>query len=351
MANVQKYFEDFHEEIKLKRFEENATLREKRDIIRSKLHNCLSEIFEKYGEKCPAFDFCDQGSYDLDTGIKPLDCDFDIDQGLYFEIGVADYPDPVLLKKRVYEALEGYTDNVRIRMPCVTVFYHLDSEPIYHVDIAIYTDGSKDADGKKRLARGKINSQEEYRIWEVSDQAGLRQAIFNRFDTNGYNQFRRIVRYLKRWKDENFVSDGHAAPRGIALTIAAYYYLQPTYSDIISAKPYDLKALRDLVNTLLGRFFPQWDETEKKYIPRLTIKLPVEPENDLLEKLTAKQMQNLKDQLKDLRTALDKAESEVDPVEACQELKKVFGSYFPVPTKEETGKKYSPAIISSSSSA
>lgn len=36
MANVQKQFETFNDEIKLKRFEENAVLREKRDIIRNK---------------------------------------------------------------------------------------------------------------------------------------------------------------------------------------------------------------------------------------------------------------------------------------------------------------------------
>jgi len=37
MADIQKQFEDFHNNIKLKRFGENATLREKRDIIINKI--------------------------------------------------------------------------------------------------------------------------------------------------------------------------------------------------------------------------------------------------------------------------------------------------------------------------
>lgn len=351
MANVQKYFENFHERIKLGKFEENAILREKRDIIREKLEDCLPMVFKEHEETCPDFFFCDQGSYDLDTGIVPLDGDFDIDQGLYFATGCTDYPDPVVLKERVFEALDGHTKEVRIRMPCVTVFYQIGGEPVYHVDIAVYTDGSKDTDGKRRLARGKIYSANEYRVWEISDQAGLRQAIFDRFDKNGYKQFQRIVRYLKRWKDITFASEGYAAPRGIALTVAAYYYLQPAYTDFLSGKGDDLTAIRNLVNTLLSKFELKWDEDAQTNVARLSIVMPVDPRNDLLEKLTSKQMKNLKVELENLKSAFDKAAQEVDPVEACRELNSVFGTDFEIPTKAQTAKSYGPAIISSSSSA
>jgi len=37
----------------------------------------------------------------------PKDCDYDIDQGLYFKVSTDEYPDPVVLKLRVFEALEG----------------------------------------------------------------------------------------------------------------------------------------------------------------------------------------------------------------------------------------------------
>ena len=81
MANVQSQFGTFNKRIRLGRFEENATLREKRDIIRDKLKANLPGVFEKHSETCPKFSFLDQGSYQMGTGTKPLDGDFDIDPG------------------------------------------------------------------------------------------------------------------------------------------------------------------------------------------------------------------------------------------------------------------------------
>ena len=123
MADVQSYFEQFNSTIRLGKFEENQTLREKRDIIRNKLWDNLPGVFEKHGETCPDFYFLDQGSYAMDTGVKPLDGDYDIDQGLYLLVSASTYDNPVVLKERVYEALFGHTNDVQLRRSCVTVFY------------------------------------------------------------------------------------------------------------------------------------------------------------------------------------------------------------------------------------
>ncbi len=275
MARVQKQFEAFDELIKLGRFEENQTLRDKRDIIRNKLETRLPKIFEEHKETCPKFHFRNQGSYEMGTGTKPLDGDYDIDQGLYFAISTEDYPDPVVLKQRVYEALIGHTQNVRLRQPCVTVFYQQAGESVYHVDIAVYSDESKNGDGKARLARGKEHSAKENRYWEIADPEGLSDTIFSRFTNSDRGQFRRVVRYLKRWKCENFSKDGHAAPVGIGLTIAAYDHFEPTYTDPVAYKADDLGALRILVRAIVNRFALVWDATEQKSVWRLTIKLPV----------------------------------------------------------------------------
>lgn len=293
MANVQKQFEAFNDEIKLKRFEENSVLRDKRDIIRNKLTEKLPGIFQENGEKCPDFEFRDQGSYEIGTGIKPIEGDYDIDQGMYFKVSTDLYPDPVALKKRVHKALKDHTDEVRIRRSCVTVFYHMNDEPIYHVDIAVYSDGSENVDGKSRIAKGKENSTLEYRFWEVADPQALSDLIFSHFEGNNRAQFRRTVQYLKRWKDENFIPDGNGAPLGIGLTVAAYYDLQPTYLDSFAGKPDDLSAVYKLVNSILNRFTPIWDDDENKFVNRLAIKLPVEPWNDLFEQMTNKQMEKL----------------------------------------------------------
>ncbi|MGL4884489.1 MAG: cyclic GMP-AMP synthase DncV-like nucleotidyltransferase, partial [Waterburya sp.] len=76
-----------------------------------------------------------QGSYDLGTGNKPLNGDYDIDVGIIIKISKDDYPDPVKVKKWIYDALYGHTNSVEIRRPCVTVFYQKDGEDIYHVDL------------------------------------------------------------------------------------------------------------------------------------------------------------------------------------------------------------------------
>ena len=351
LANVQAQFDAFHETIKLKSFGENQELREKRDIIRKKLEKQLPGVFEAHGETCPAFHFRDQGSYEMHTGTKPLDDDFDIDQGLYFEVSTDDYLDPIILKQRVHEALDGHTKDVRIRRPCVTVTYQRDGESLYHVDIAVYSDGSKNTDGKSRLAKGRLNSLMENRVWEVSDPERLTETIFARFTETDRRQFRHVVRYLKRWRDENFPSNGNAAPLGIGLTVATYDHLTPAYIDRFAGKTDDLKALRSVVDGMLGQFSLTWGSDAEQWVRRLTVKLPADPWSDLFVQMTDTQMERFESKLKQLQEALDAAEVAVDPVEASETLRKVLGSDFPVPAKQETAKYHAPAIVSSSNSA
>lgn len=40
----------------------------------------------------------------------------------------------------------------------------------------------------------------------------------NQSNVFGYrNQYRRVIRYMKRWKNREFDSDGHAVPPGIGI--------------------------------------------------------------------------------------------------------------------------------------
>jgi len=111
----------------------------------------------------------------------------------------------------------------------------------------------------------------------------------------------------------------------------------------------DLKALRIVVDSMISNFLSYSDGSET--VERLKVYLPVEPCSELFEKMTNNQMANLKKELTQLLAALDEAENEVDPVKACEALRKVFGEDFPVPAKADTGEKKSAAIISSSASA
>lgn len=347
MTNLQPYFEKFHDEIKME--DENDILREKRDILIEKLRKGLQEKFETP----PIFSNFNKGGYAMNLGVKPLEGDYDIDVGLEFEINKEEYPDPVVVKEWVYDALEGQTDDVKIKKPCVTVQYHLRKEPAYHVDFAVY---AKDGYSENiYLARGKPTSDKSDKKWEVDDPKGLIRIIREKFtDENDRLQFRRAIRSLKRWKAVKFSPDGHEAPIGIGLTVCGYkwFSIYKTLADPVKlVYTYnDLAATLNLVNAMLSNFHVVANE-DGKVLYRLTVQLPVQPFNDLFEKMTNIQMTNFKLQLENLRDAMTKARDETDPREACKILQRQFGDDFPVPDIEETAQKRGPAIISSSSAA
>lgn len=355
MASLQKYFNIFHDGdkkqyvgIRLGRFDEEDTLRDKRRIVRERLLNKLPEVFEKHEEDNLVPTFRDQGSYDMNTGVKPLEGDFDIDQGVYFDTSTDDYPDPVVLKERVHEALDGHTKSVEIRRPCVTVFY----QDGYHVDLAVYSRASANTDGKDYLATGKIGSEDKYRVWQESDPTKLTEKLFERFDEDetGRKQYRRIIRFMKRWKDVNFPSTGNHAPRGIGLTINVHDYFAPNY-DATSLQLDDLTALRDLTVAMLAAFESTFLWSEFKWVRRLKAKLLVTPFNDVHEKMTNKQMETFETKLTSLREALDGALVEVDVRKACQLLRNVFGDDFPVPEESATARVTPAPVASHSQSA
>jgi hypothetical protein len=350
VVNVQKQFDIFNGRIKLLRFEENKTLRDKRDIIQKKLRDRLPTVFEGHEETCPSYVFADQGSYKMGTGVKPLlGNQYDIDQGMHFAIASDDYADPVILKMRVHEALDGHTKEVRIRNSCVTVFYQEDGEQTFHVDLAIYADGSLDEDGKPKLAKGKTNSAEQYRFWEVSQPKELADTIYNAFsEREERQQFRRLVRYLKRWRDLKFTDGGNSAPIGLVLTLLAME-MMPTFG--FDGKPRDLDALSGTVDRILSQFHYSLHGTELEWAERLIVSLPVEPGGDLLANMTNLQMGVFKERLTTLKVALDEARATIDTRTACLALQRQFGDDFPVPDSKETAKKNVPAIVSSSSNA
>jgi len=337
MPAVQKQFEDFHKAICLDDDDEKATLREKRETI-------IKALRANLGDDVPAFTNFNQGSYSMHTGVVPLDGNFDIDVGLIFDCNQDKYPDPVVLKKKVRDAIDTNFRTVEIRRPCVTVNYISGGKTAYHVDLAIY---SQDASGTLYLAKGKENSAPEHRIWEASDPKGLTKLVCSAFDdTEELSQYRRCIRYLKRWRHWQF--SGSGAPLSIALTVAALKWFKPNFST--SGKPVDLLAMLDWVQTMLDNFTSEYRD-EGGWHERLRVPLPVQPYTDLMEKRTAAQMMDFKERLESLRDALQEAYDEDLPEDACKVLQKQFGDDFKVPEKAETAKMVAPAVISTGNSA
>lgn len=318
--SLQPYFDEFHEQIKLSG--ENSELRTSRDAIKKTLSNGLKELVDE-GISLP--EFFDQGSYVMGTGTKPLSgkTTFDIDEGVIFDISKDDYPDPTTVKTWIAEALEDQTTlGTEIKEPCVRVVYSKDGEEKYHVDLAVYTRIVSTSNAPLYLARGKKHSLDENKYWNISDPITLKNLINNRFSDKSAAQFRRIIRYLKRWKDVQFHYSGKGKPTGISLTVAAYYYFSPYFDE--NGNPLDINALVNLLSRILAE--------AKDSSGNLQIVLPVEPRNDLLYKMTSLQNEKLREKMLALKEDLVEAIPKRDFNDALSILAKHFGDDFPITT-------------------
>jgi hypothetical protein len=214
--SLQPKFRTFHERIQLRRYSEDATLVQKRDAVLTRLRSTSPRTFTSFN----------QGSYEMGTGVKPVAGDYDIDVGLVFDLSqFHNFEAPRTVKRWVFDAVKDHTSSVSWKEPCITVQYQSSREPVYHVDLAVY---GKDSYGNLYLARGKEHSADPR--WERCNPKGLTAAIEKLFSGEDAAQFRRVVQYLKRWKDVHFPAEGNAAPVGIGLTLLAYQNFSPVRS-------------------------------------------------------------------------------------------------------------------------
>lgn len=282
---IQSSFRKFHESIKLAHYEENETLREKRDRVLKTLSRNMAR----------SYTYFNQGSYAMKTGIVPLDRDFDIDVGIIVDIDwYAERDKAHRVKGEVFDAVADHTASVSWKEPCITVDYAKS----YHVDLAIY---GRTTNGQLYLARGKQHAAA--REWQPADPKGLISKIANRWTGEDAEQFRRCIRYLKRWKDLNFPDQGNTRPTGIALTAICLQHFQPVtateYDQSYRAQSY--KDDKTALQQTLSRF------TSANAWGRPTITLGVQPNNDLFAKMSDNQTTVFMTKLRALRDALSSA--------------------------------------------
>lgn len=337
MAEIQKQFEQFHDNIKLGRFEENAVLREKRDIIIKKIKEGLKKKFENDENGAPKVNFIDQGSYAVDLGIDPEDGDYDIDEGAIFDLYKEDYSDPIEIKKWIEEILQNHTSTPpKIKKPCVTITYSEGGEPAYHVDLPVYAKSKND--NNLYIAWGKKNSDSSNKYWEIADPIGLNDYINSAFSGTDKSQFKRIVRYLKKWKDIRFDSSGNCEPPSVGITVSAVMMFSPytIFNPLTNKVEYcDLIALKNFVNNFKNSFQLKWDNEREKYLYVIAIYLPVQPKKNIFCKMSDLQMNEFFYELDELYNALSNAENDRDPHTACKLLSNYFGEKFPIPEPKE----------------
>lgn len=343
--SLQNQFKKFNENIML-----SAT---KLDELRKKRNKILDKL--RANEDLPRFEEFGQGSYRMGTEVKPIDKDYDIDVGLRFNVNKNDYEDPLTLKKQIRDVLKNYTDyGAQIKTPCVTVTYKKDGETAFHIDIVAYTyEDKENKESQLYLAKGKEFAKAENIKWEEADPLGLINEIENRFSGEDKEQYNRIIRYLKRWKNLNFSSDGNNEVPGIGITLLAYYLFSPSKEYDYLEEKYvynDLNALIDFIRKVKSKFIFKYDleSNESKY--SISLDLPVQPYTDVFSKMTLNQMNNFRDKICKLYDDLIVVKDEADIIEQCKKLNQIFGDDFEIPEKKDESKTQKNFIPPSSAS-
>lgn len=264
--SIQSEFKKFNEKIRLD-YGTNSELAEKRDTLLRILEN---------DKDLPSFKKLDQGSYAMYTGIKPGDGrEYDIDVGLRFNVNKSEY-DPMDLKEDIEKLLKNHTEyGAEIKKPCVTVTYKKDGEPSYHVDLVVYVYEDKDnTDSQIYIAKG-IKGNKDSQKWDKADPKGLVEHINNGVEMGKQrDQFRRMLRYLKRWKHRRFDAKGHSEPSSIGLNLIAL-------DNFIYYEEDDLSALIHIVDSIVNSFRFEGIDKDGDFLYRIKSPLPIELDFEL----------------------------------------------------------------------
>ena len=315
MSNLQKEFTTFHNTIKLGTYDENKTLRDKRDLLINELSLALKDEKIPGTEIALTFTKIDLGSYAMKTGVVPDGGDYDIDVGVIFNV-TRDQYDSHALKKLVFDKLnKQHNRTVEYNRPCITVKYAAG----YHVDVAVYC-----TEGKERyIAWGKQHNKSTHSWWEA-DPEGLKTWVNDvDSDTERRTQFRRIARYLKKWKGKHFSDSGNIAPPSIGLTIQAR-------NSFIYDQGSDLNALIGVIKGIKSKFLQMWDSESQSFKWSIEQDLPVKPYKNVYYKMTIGQQDVFYKRVDSLLQALEQAINEDSDVETSKILRKVFGKDFPL---------------------
>ncbi len=304
VMETQRSFLRFHETIKSADFRDNPLLRRRK----RRLVHLLGSVLPQ------PFDVLEMGAFAMGTGTPTPGGASNIDLGLVFE------GSPLRRNVHVYEALVSEALGAESlayswRESCVRIV----DEPrtASAVDLRIYL---KDERGALHLAVGKRGAASGRRRWRREDPTGFLAHVRRRFRGEEGLQFRRTIRYLKRWRDRNFSRDALSAPRGIVLTLAALHGFTPSRSwASIGSGPRTLDDLGALIHIV------QWLENQTSNGRRLVLEMPVHPYDDVCIKLSEAWMTEFSAKLKTLHQHLNEARAH----ETLSPLREVFGHDFP----------------------
>ena len=289
MANIHNLFESFNGSITL-----SDTKTDSLRTSRNALRKVIREWFSDNNKQQPKF--CWQGSFAMKTTVNPVgDSDYDIDDGVYLsgysDADSSEWPATTTVHDWVKNAVDGQTKEAPVNKDtCIRVVYASG----YHIDLPIYIE--KD---------GSIYLAHKTKGWTISDPKAFKDWFIQNVNDSDV-QLRRLVKYLKAWKDYKSVP-----LKGIEITILV--------ADNFSIyEGHDEKSLRDTVNAII-------DSLDSSF----TCYKPVVPYENLFSDISESKKDNILNSLRSLKQALDSAISEEDALTASNYMIDQFGSRFP----------------------
>lgn len=349
MAKLDKEFRTFYdEEVK---FYGNKEIRDKKSSLKSDFRSNFPTKFKEYFKddfKSDNIRFIDQGSYAIGTTINHGNKAFDIDVATILDLDITKYSNPVEIKKIARDALSSTNRHPIIKEPCITVKYTKQGEEKYHIDFPVYANHN----GSLYLARGYEYSNEDNRKWEPADPEGLNDYFktqnlqveglnLSEDEKQQRNQKRRLIRYLKWWKEEKYSNsqNDNEVPPSIALTLLVCKYF---INSKIDGKYNDLDSLFKTVSNIMTEMFYDGYDDDWNTIKKIReCNLPTAPYSDTLTKLRTSNnhVKKFYDKIDYLRSRLEIAVNESNERKAGEVVCKVLGDKFPLPEEDKANEE------------
>lgn len=318
MANLHTLLSEYNRIIKLSDAKRSELILV-RDNLRSRIQR-RHALFMGMKKPFDDLEFQSQGSFVMDTIIKPVNDDYDLDDGIYFLGGFSKdrRPTPEVFHKMIVDAIGANYDDVEKvidKDTCVRVLYKSG----FHIDLPIYYADNKQCPDLANKVKGWVLSNPvEFIAWfEERARSGFQKSYL--YETSMFSQYerwltdvrkkdvqiRRLVRYMKSWGDLR----REEMPCGLIMTIlVANNYYEHERDDIA------LKETLVLIQASLRRSF--------------VCERPTTPKGeDLFASYKNKDafMNYLGQFIDNAKLAL----SEDDPQKACKHWQKSLGDRFP----------------------
>lgn len=303
---------------------ESTELRSKRDMFKEDFKRNFPDKLNALGIEVAAseIEFVLQGSYKLNTTIKNAEESIDLDLGVIFPLNIEQFPNSYKIKEAAVASIEIL--NVRnpiIKGPCITVQYVKKGEDWLHLDFPLY---AKFGDNLY-LARGDSNNNSS---WELCDPKGLNNYFLERLENSP--QLRRIIRYLKYWKNQKYssVSSKDCIPPSIGLTLLAV--------DVYEQKDTDLECFLHVMESIKDRFVVNKNYDGEIISAVIQVHLPVQQYSDVFNKFNRLDSSGI-DFYKKLDSAINSLNNAFlsdNPHDAAKYVTSVLGDKFEIPKKE-----------------